>query len=218
MALTTCPDCGKQISDAAPACPGCGRPHGRQATGAPARREGTSFAGWGCLTIIVLGVFGVLTVTSRIRDRIQSPPPAASPLAAGSTQKPQPTPTDPRGRLEAAVRKVAEGVYVEPAKGGWLVQWAIPESLTSASIKRLARRGMVDVLKAVKDSGVPFETVIIEGTFEVADNFANKKRQVVTSATFSKATVAKLNWAREWALPETIYEIADRREINSTFR
>lgn len=26
MALTTCPDCGREVSDAAPACPGCGRP------------------------------------------------------------------------------------------------------------------------------------------------------------------------------------------------
>ena len=26
MALTTCPDCQKQISDQAPACPYCGRP------------------------------------------------------------------------------------------------------------------------------------------------------------------------------------------------
>lgn len=27
MALTKCPDCGKEISDTAPACPNCGRPN-----------------------------------------------------------------------------------------------------------------------------------------------------------------------------------------------
>jgi hypothetical protein len=26
MALIACPDCGQQVSDAAPACPRCGRP------------------------------------------------------------------------------------------------------------------------------------------------------------------------------------------------
>lgn len=26
MALIECPDCGRQVSDVAPACPGCGRP------------------------------------------------------------------------------------------------------------------------------------------------------------------------------------------------
>ncbi|SUD77846.1 Uncharacterised protein [Pseudomonas putida] len=28
MPLITCPDCQREISDSAPACPGCGRPHG----------------------------------------------------------------------------------------------------------------------------------------------------------------------------------------------
>lgn len=30
MALITCPDCGKQLSDQAPACPNCGRPMKRK--------------------------------------------------------------------------------------------------------------------------------------------------------------------------------------------
>jgi zinc-ribbon domain len=33
MALVTCPDCGKEISDQAPACPSCGRP--REPAGVP---------------------------------------------------------------------------------------------------------------------------------------------------------------------------------------
>ena len=32
MALVTCPDCQAQISDAAPACPKCGRPMGARPT------------------------------------------------------------------------------------------------------------------------------------------------------------------------------------------
>lgn len=27
MALVSCPDCRREMSDQAPACPGCGRPH-----------------------------------------------------------------------------------------------------------------------------------------------------------------------------------------------
>lgn len=51
MALLKCPDCGKEFSDQAAACPNCGRPN--------APREAPKKAGcatWGCLTIIVLGV------------------------------------------------------------------------------------------------------------------------------------------------------------------
>ena len=32
MALMQCPDCGKQISEAAPACPHCGRPRDQDGT------------------------------------------------------------------------------------------------------------------------------------------------------------------------------------------
>ena len=32
MALITCPDCGKQLSDQAPACPNCGRPMKKKPT------------------------------------------------------------------------------------------------------------------------------------------------------------------------------------------
>jgi hypothetical protein len=41
MALVTCPDCRREVSDAAPACPGCGRPAGRPDLG-PSPREGAS--------------------------------------------------------------------------------------------------------------------------------------------------------------------------------
>jgi hypothetical protein len=59
MALITCPDCGKSVSDAAPSCPHCGRPISAPAaapsplpvTLAPAK---TSKAAWGCLFLIMI--------------------------------------------------------------------------------------------------------------------------------------------------------------------
>ena len=44
MALVKCPDCGKDVSDIAPSCPGCGRPMG--ATDSPAAQK-TGSAGTG---------------------------------------------------------------------------------------------------------------------------------------------------------------------------
>lgn len=37
MPLTTCPDCRKEISTEAPACPGCGRPMAARLAWTPAR-------------------------------------------------------------------------------------------------------------------------------------------------------------------------------------
>lgn len=56
MALIKCADCGKDFSDAATACPGCGRPNKAAEKKAPASN--------GCLIVILamLAVFGGLFV------------------------------------------------------------------------------------------------------------------------------------------------------------
>ena len=43
MALITCPDCGKQLSDQATACPNCGHPF---RVGTPAKVEDTNAKGF----------------------------------------------------------------------------------------------------------------------------------------------------------------------------
>lgn len=63
MPLVPCPDCGKQHSDAATACPNCGRPTGASAA-SPDRpqivkiQKRPSVLGIGCMAIIGLAVFG----------------------------------------------------------------------------------------------------------------------------------------------------------------
>lgn len=57
MALTTCPDCSAEISDAAPTCPKCGRPmatpQGAAASTAVYTRPRTSNVTMGCALVFV---------------------------------------------------------------------------------------------------------------------------------------------------------------------
>ena len=59
MALVTCPDCGKEISDQAPACPNCGRPAAaRPAVTAPPPATKAKKK-TGCLIRSILGLIGL---------------------------------------------------------------------------------------------------------------------------------------------------------------
>jgi len=57
MALTTCPDCGKQISSSAANCPGCGRPMAAfSGKAVQTRRKGGLYEGIGFLLMLVGGL------------------------------------------------------------------------------------------------------------------------------------------------------------------
>lgn len=55
MALITCKECGKEVSDKAATCPGCGAPTASNATARPGRRK-TSPVAWAALVAIVVAL------------------------------------------------------------------------------------------------------------------------------------------------------------------
>ncbi len=55
MALVKCPDCGKEHSDSAAACPNCGRPVKAVASVQPTAPKKNIGCGGGCLVLIVIG-------------------------------------------------------------------------------------------------------------------------------------------------------------------
>jgi len=61
MGLRKCPDCGREVSDKAPACPYCGRPIATGDSQQPTQLEGTakSLKLQGCLAAL-LAVVGII--------------------------------------------------------------------------------------------------------------------------------------------------------------
>lgn len=64
MGLTTCPDCNKPMSDAAPACPHCGRPNASSTAVAGSEvhgsGEGLFLKGLNCGCLALLTIVGAL--------------------------------------------------------------------------------------------------------------------------------------------------------------
>ena len=96
------------------------------------------------------------------------------------------------------------------------VEFAVDDNLTGNMIKSSARRDVVKVLKTIHESGIPYKSIDVYGTFSMADQFGNSTEERVISATYSKATVSRINWAN--FLPDNIYQIADTAVISPAFR
>lgn len=110
MPLVTCSDCGKQHSDAAQACPNCGRPNAevRGAASAlahppqpPKKSSSSSLAG--CLVLILLGVF-LWHLGQSSGDR----PTGGSPVR-GVVPAPPPSPSGPSLEIESWRWSTAHG-------------------------------------------------------------------------------------------------------------
>jgi hypothetical protein len=168
-----------------------------------------------------LGIIGRLTGPSAppANQNAQSTPrPTATPAPA-----PAPAPAEP-AKPKTDVDRVREAVnahmrqplYVEVAKGTILVQWPISQNLTENMTRRTAQMELKQVLQGVQKSGVPFKTVKAEGTYRLADAYGNAKDHIVVSATFTKATMDRINW--DTMLTDNIYRVADQITVHPTFR
>lgn len=116
MALVTCPDCGREISDQAPACPNCGRPTPRRAgilasnvstTGvqeAPKKRTTSSPYPFilGGLLLVAFGAFAALLLLTTTQER--------SPPAARQTPTAPPAAARPSGSSSSSILPEINGI------------------------------------------------------------------------------------------------------------
>lgn len=128
MALVKCPDCGRECSDAAPACPQCGRPQTTsKAPTAPAsdRKAGTI----GCFTVVLLlAAIGLVVERCGPDDE---PDAAAAPVAAPEVAQSY---TPPECRL--SLPGSTEDVPVMPTEEG--LDEYVRASATSAAAAQIA--------------------------------------------------------------------------------
>jgi hypothetical protein len=184
-----------------------------------------SSAGW--LILILLVVFtlsgaGVLMVARQfIGPGSTAPLGTEGSLIPPGTPDPPP-PTTPKAILRHALRSVGTGCCALGEQGkGWLIQFELDSMISSNAVTTRDRSidTFIQILKAVKDSGLVYDAVTIEATYVPLDKFGNATpRTVALSMTFRKATVARINWQREARLHDTIYAVADEFYIRPTSR
>lgn len=117
MALTKCEECGREISDRAPACPHCGVPRNAEARPAspaaarpaePARAQRSGFGTLIAVLVMVLVGYGCYRVVT------PSPPPAVEPAELGNAAAPATTRAEPDRWMRVGAQGDMNFVVVEP--------------------------------------------------------------------------------------------------------
>lgn len=162
------------------------------------------------------------TATALALTPTATPSPTA--IVTPSPIPPTPTETPP----DVALRQAIETELGELNRDGPKIQdfvmndtvvtvdWAINDNLTADLAQIGAKEDILNVLRLVRDSGVPYEMVRMRGTIPLGDSFGNSSETTVVFVQYNKATVDKINFDNIDL--DNVFKIADASEIHPEFR
>ena len=96
------------------------------------------------------------------------------------------------------------------------VGWAINDNLTQGMFSTGARIDASNILRLIAESGLPYQTVEIQGIFPLVDRLGNSEESVVTQAAYTRATLDRVNWDN--FLYDNVFLIAEGSMIHPDFR
>lgn len=123
------------------------------------------------------------------------------------------------GKSNRDVKRLESLVYNDDAGlGAIVIRWAINDNLTEGLTKKSAKLDIAEMLEEIQglqEDGLNVEQVTFSGTFPLVDKFGDTKELKVVNATYSGATVRKINFDN--FLNKNVYEIADEATIHPAF-
>ena len=126
------------------------------------------------------------------------PPPTRTPTPAATLE--------PRGRLVVGVdaalgelnrgnnrRKMTDVDYRED-EGSISVTWAADDNISNGWSVAGIEGDAADILRAIDESGVEYETVFLAATFALQDAAGNPVESEVMLASYDRATIERIDW------------------------
>lgn len=155
------------------------------------------------------------------------PPLKFTPTQAASPAAPvQPPPPAPEQTTTTAITTaLGEGnrglPRIEAAKlaaGTYTVRWNINANLMDGMVRASTRKDVLDIIRAVKTSGMPVKRLSVTGSFAMTDAYGNTANQQVVSADYSAGTLAKINVdGIDWVSTNNVWAVADRHQVHPEF-
>lgn len=102
----------------------------------------------------------------------------------------------PEGRIELASGIDTLEVSISDGTNGDVIfaSFKISDNLTKGFIATGAQDDTVNILKAVRESGIKYSKVFAQGSFPMTDEFGNTDDSMILNAGYEKSTVDKINF------------------------
>jgi hypothetical protein len=161
-------------------------------------------------------------------DREPTPEPAAPTTAHDPTTEPTADPpADPIEALRATIdqtlgesnRDLGRKLNlfdVEAVEGSLLLGWAADDNFSADLIRGGMQLDTVEVLKAIDESGIPYDWVYIGSTFAMQDQFGNASEMEVLTLAYSAETLDRINWDN--FIFSNVFDIADTFVLHPEFQ
>jgi len=135
-----------------------------------------------------------------------TPVPTSTPVPTNTplpTNTPVPTNTpDPlialleelEDELGPSNREDVERVTVIFEEDTFYIKFAIQDNFTAEWIRQGMANDTLTILAIIDNNSIPYEWVVVEGTFPLVDAFGNVREATVLVATYSRATIGQINF------------------------
>ena len=110
------------------------------------------------------------------------------------------------GSSNRDVRRVRELNFNESI-GFVLVRFSINDNLGGEAIRFGAQIDVSRILEAVVASKYPCQTIDINGTFSLSDQYGNAKESIVVKASYPRSVLDRINW--RGFDPSNVYDIGE---------
>lgn len=187
-------------------------PSPQQATPPPKKKSSKKL---GCLILVIFAVLLVIIIgVANSGDNTSSSPSPTSTVPATPQGAMEAAITSALGSSDRNVPRVTKVVYDDTQHVE--VDWAINDNLTHSLIVNGARLDALNIIKAIKRTGLPVSSLEMNGTFPMRDQYGNGAEVKVVGAAYSSDTLAKIN--TDGIDPSHIFDVADNANLNPNFQ
>ena len=158
------------------------------------------------------------TETEEVEETVEEEPqedpePEETEEAEEPEPEQEPEPDTPEQQIESATGAENVKVNHEPGSDALFIEFNIRDNFSKGLVASGAQRDTMELLEAVEDSGIEYDTVFIQGDFPMGDEYGNVEDTMILNAGYEADTVSKINFDNI-TITDKIWDLRDQGSVH----